>query len=219
MKGLLKNQFYGAISSAVVLLVFFVAVGIILIVSSNPSLLNIYVLVTATAFALNAVSGFRKEASSKWSKYQLTTPVGRKDIVKSRFINHTFWVLAGIILAALFVCLIVFIHGNRYFYYDLRDPLMLFCCGTGIALLMGAIFYPAIYLLETDKSEIIMMISLLGSTGITAGIIWMLNALYDFKPLSDTEFYLNMIIYMAIVLISFLLSYFLTIFIYRRKEC
>lgn len=219
MKGLLKNQFYGAIGSAVVLLAFFAAVGIGLLISGNPSLLNIYVLVAATAFAFNAVSGFRKEASSKWSKYELTTPVGRKDIVKSRFINHTLWVLAGIILSALFVVLTLAIHGNRYFYYDVRDPLMLFSCGTGLALLMGAIFYPAIYLLGTDKSEIMMIISLLGSVGITVGIIWILNAAYDFRSVSDTEFYLNVMIYMVIVLVSFVLSYFLTTFIYRRKEC
>jgi hypothetical protein len=219
MKGLLRNQFYGALSSAVVLLIFFVAIGIGLLISGNPSLLNIYALVTATAFTFNAISGFRKEASSKWSKYELTTPVGRKEIVKSRFINHALWVLAGIILSALFVVLTLAIHGNHYFYYDVRDPLMLFCCGTGIALLMGTIFYPSIYLLGTDKSEIIMIISLLGSVGITVGIIWMLNAAYDFQPVTDTEFYLNVMIYMMIVLVSFVLSYFLTTLIYRRREC
>lgn len=219
MKGLLRNQFYGALGSAVVLLVFFVAIGIGLLISGNASLLNIYVLVAATAFAFNAVSGFRKEASSKWSKYELATPVRRKEIVKSRFISHTLWVLAGVMLSALFVVLTLSIHGNIYFYYDVRDPLMLFCCGTGIALLMGAFFYPSIYLLGTDKSEIIMIISLLGSVGITVGIIWMLNAAYDFQLVTDAEFYLNVAIYMAIVLVSFVLSYFLTTLIYRRKEC
>ncbi len=219
MKGLLKNQFYGALGSALVLLAFFVAVGIGLLISGNPSLLNIYVLVASTAFAFNAVSGFRKEASSKWSKYELTTPVARKEIVKSRYISHGLWVFAGIILSALFVVLTLAIHGNHYFYYDVRDPLMLFCCGAGTALLMGTLFYPAIYLLGTDKSEIIMIISLLGSIGITIGIIWILNAAYDFRSVSDAEFYLNVAIYMVILLVSFVLSYFLTTFIYRRKDC
>jgi|GEM_PF-6848958 len=64
-----------------------------------------------------------------------------------------------------------------------------------------------------------MIISLLGSVGITFGIIWILNAAYDFKELTDPQYYLGLAIYMAIVMVSFVLSYCLTIFIYRRKEC
>ena len=218
MKGLLKNQFYGAIGGAAVLIVFFGAVGAWLLISANPSLLNIYVLVIATAFAFNAVSGLRKESSSKWIRYQLTTPVTRRDIVKSRFVNHVFWVLVGVLLSALFVILALAIHGNQYFYYSIRDPLILFCCGTGIALLMGVIFYPVIYLLGTDKSEIIMIISLLGSIGITSGVFWAYNSVYDFKSVSDLKFYLGVTIYMVLVFVLLILSYFLTTVIYRKKE-
>jgi len=46
-----------------------------------------------------------------------------------------------------------------------------------------------------------------------------LNAAYDFKELTDPQYYLGIAIYMAIVMVSFVLSYCLTIFIYRRKEC
>lgn len=218
MKGLLKNQFYGAWGSAVILLLFFLAIGIGLVISGNPSLLNIYVVVSSAAFSFNAVSGFRKEASSKWNKYELSIPVTRNQIVKSRFVSHALWTLSGIILSALFVLITLKIHGNMYFYYLVRDPLMLFSCGIGIALLTGSIFYPLIYFLGTDKSEIIMIISLLGSVGATIGIFWLLNAANDFQGLSDSEFYLIVTAYIAIVLVTFILSYFLTTLIYQKKE-
>lgn len=219
MKGLLKNQFYGAAAGAAILLGFFIVAGIGLLISGNSSLLNIYVLVSATAFAMNALAGFRKEAASKWSKYELTAPITRKDIAKSRYITHAIWVLAGTLLAALFVGLTVAIHGNFFFYHVIRDPLALFCTGAGIALLMGTIFYPSIYLLGTDKSEIIMIVSLSGAIGITVGVIWILNATYGFDTVSGPEFYLSMAIYMTIAVMSFIFSCFLTTFIYRRKDC
>jgi hypothetical protein len=219
MNGLLKNQFYGAFGGAVVLLVFFSAVGIGLLITGNPTMLNIFALAAATAFAFNTAANFRKEASSKWNKYELTAPVRRSDIVKSRYVSHVIWAFSGMFLSALFVVLTVAIHGNRYFYHTIRDPLTLFSVGIGVALLMGTIFYPMIYLFGADKSEITMIISLPGAVGITVGVMWLFNAAYDFKPVTDYIFYINMAIYLVIVIISFVLSYFLTTFIFRRTEC
>ena len=218
MIGLLKNNFYGALGGAVILLAFFSLAGLGLLISGNPSLLTIFVLISATAFAFNAVSGFRKEASTKWNKYELITPVMRKDIIKSRYISHIIWVVSGLVLAVVFVGLTVLIHGNRFFYYELRDPLSLFCVSIGISLFMGALFYPLIYFLGADKNEIVMIISLIGAVGLTIGTLWLTNAAYGFEPVSDPEFYLSISVFMATAVLSFLLSYFLSRSIYRRKE-
>jgi hypothetical protein len=218
MNGLLKNSFYGALGSAKILLVFFLAAGIVLLVSGNPTLLTVLGLISATVFSFNAVSGFRKEASTKWNKYELTAPVRRKDIVKCRYINHLIWVGAGVLLSAAFIGLTVLFHGNNYFYYEVRDPLTLFCVSTGTALYMGTLFYPAIYFLGTDRSEVIIIVSLLGAIGLSFGTMWAINAGYGFNSLSDPEYYLCMAVFMAVAIASFVLSYFLTNFIYHRKE-
>ncbi len=218
MKGLLKNQFYGAMDSALILLAIFTVFGIGVWFLGYPSLLTVYVLVPATAFALNVTAGFRKEAASKWDKYELATPVKRKDIVKSRYISHFVWVLAGIILSGILVGLTVVRHGNIYFDYIARDPLTIFFVAGGVAVLTGTIFYPVVYIWGADKSEMAIIISLTGAIGGTFGIVWLLNAAYDFRPLSDSEYYLVLTIYMVLVLISFILSYFFTTYIYKRKD-
>lgn len=218
MIGLLKNSFYGAIGSAIIFLVVFSTAGLVLLITGNPSLLNILVVVSSTAFAFNAVSGFRKEASTKWNKYELTTPVRRKDIVKSRYIIHISWIVVGVVLSSIVVGLAVILHGNLYFYHVIRDPLTLFCLSVGIALLMGTLYYPAIYLFGADRSEAIIIISLLGAVGIAFSIIWLINAGNDFNALSDPEYYFFIALFLGIVIILFLLSYVLTVAIYRRKE-
>lgn len=218
MIGLLKNSFYGAIGSAVIVLVVFSAAGLVLLITGNPALLNVLVIISATTFAINTVSGFRKEASTKWNKYELTTPVRRKDIVKSRYISHISWVIFGIVLSAVFVGLAVLVHGNLYFYHVVRDPLTLFCLSAGIALLMGTLYYPAIYLFGADRNEVIIIFSLLGAVGIAFAIIWLINAGNDFNVLSDPEYYFFMALFLGIVITLFLFSYVLTVAIYRRKE-
>ena len=218
MTGLLKNNFYGALGSAKILLAVFLAVGIGLLISANHTLLNIYGLVTATVFSFNAVSGFRKEASTKWNKYELTAPVRRKDIVKSRYINHIIWIGAGLLLSAVFIGLTILFHGNNYFYYEVRDPLTLFSMSVGASLFMGTLFYPAVYFFGTDRSEIMIILSLLGAIGLTFGTIWVINAGHDFSSLSDAKYFLCLAFFLGVAVVSFILSYFLTNFIYRRKE-
>lgn len=218
MIGLLRNNFYGAIGSAVFFFVIFIAAGFTLLITGNPSILNILVALSATAFAFNAISGFRKEAASKWNKYELTMPVRRKDIIRSRYIGHVCWIIIGILLAAIFVGLAILLHGNHFFYHKIRDPLTLFCLSIGIALLFGALYYPLIYLMGADKSEVIIIISLLGAVGTVSGIIWLINAGNDFQSLTNPEYYFFIALFMCIVMLLFLLSHLLTIFIFNRKE-
>lgn len=112
----------------------------------------------------------------------------------------------------------VFIHGNRYFYHVLRDPITLFCLSVGIALLLGTLYYPVIYLLSADRNEIAIIISLIGAIGIALSIIWLINAGNGFNTLSDLEYCLSMAVFMGTIITLFILSYYLTTFIYRRKE-
>lgn len=218
MIGLLKNQFYGAMGSGILFFVAFMAGGLVLLIIGNPALLNILVMVSAPVFVFSAIAGFRKEAATKWSRYELTAPITRNDIVKSRYIGHLFWATVGTSLAAIFVGLAVLLHGNRYFYHPVRDPLTLFCLSVGIALLFGALYYPAIYFFGADKSEMMIILSLFGAVGTALGIIWLINAGNNFEPLSDPEYYMFMTVFMGSIVLLFALSYCLTVFVFRKKE-
>lgn len=218
MKGLLRNSYYGAIRSALVLLVAVFAVGLALLIIGSPTLLTLIVILSAAAACFVAISSFRREASTKWSKYELTTPVRRKDIVKTQYISHVSWVACGIIISVIFVTLAVVLHGNGHFFYELRDPLALFVFSTGTAVFMGALFYPITYFMGADKNEAMMIISLLGAVGLSFGITWLLNVAYGFKKLSDLEFYFSISVYMAVVIVFFIVSYYISTFIYNRKE-
>jgi len=218
MIGLLKNSFYGAIRSAGVLLFVILAVGLALLITGNPILLTLNVIISAGAASFVAISSFRRESSTKWYKYELTTPVKRNDIVKAQYISHVAWVVCGIIVSTIFVALAVLLHTNGYFFYELRDPLALFCFSVGTALFIGVLFYPITYLMGTDKNEVVMIISLIGAVGLTFGIVWLLNAAYGFKPLSDLEFYFSVSVYMAVAISFYIFSYYISTLIYRRKE-
>ena len=106
----------------------------------------------------------------------------------------------------------VAIHGNVFFVYGFQDISSLFTLGTGIALLVGAFFYPLAYLLGMDKSETLLVVSVLGSVGTAVLLIWMVN-------LNGTaSYYTRLGVFALIIVILFCLSYLCTRLIYQRKE-
>lgn len=218
MIGLLRNSFYGAVNSAVIFLATILALGVALLITGSPTLLTLIVVISAAAGSFVSISCFRREAATKWSSYELTAPVSRKDIVKAQYISHVAWIAGGMIVAVVFVALAMLLRGNGYFFYELRDPLALFCFSVGTALFVGTLFYPITYFMGAVKNEVVMLISLIGAIGITYGLTWIFNFIYDFRPLSDPEFYFCISMYTVVTIILFLVSYFVSTLIYRRKE-
>lgn len=212
MKGLFLDNFYKTIGSMKIFAFLVFAAGAAVLITGNDTLLELFVYIAITALSVNGISSMRKDADVKWNKLELTFPVRRNDIVKIKYISYLFWVLTGLVIASIFTALAVVIHGNLFFVYGLRDIISLFTLGTGIALLVGALFYPLAYLLGIDKSETLLIISVIGSVGLAVIFIWMVN------QMGILNHYIRLGIFGLIYISLFYLSYQFTKIIYRRKE-
>ncbi len=212
MKGLFLDNFYKTIGSIKLFAFLVLAVGIAALVTGNATILELFIYIAITALSVNGVTGMRKDADVKWSKLELTLPVKRSDIIKSKYISYLFWVLIGIVTASIFTALAVVIHGNVFFVYGFRDLSSLFTLGTAIALMAGALFYPMAYLFGVDKSETLLVVSVIGSIGFAIFFIWIVN-------LDEMlGYYTRLSIFAFIAILIFLISYIITNIIYRRKE-
>lgn len=218
MKGLLKNNLYGLIENIKIVFAFIALLGIVLLFTGEANLLNIFSLIVAPVVAVLTISCLRKESSSKWSKYKLTLPVKRKEIVKSQYISHSLISLAGMLTVTLFILLTVLIHGNQYFYYGFRDAVTLILLGGILSILIGAIAYPLYYLWGAERTEVILVLSVLLSLAVIIGLSIFVNFFTGSRDVSDTVYYISLSAIMAITVLMFLLSYFLTCQIFKHKE-
>jgi ABC-2 type transport system permease protein len=77
MNGLLKNNFYATLSNAKVFSVVMVLLGAFVAIANYDVLFFAmgYMLLGMVGFPVNSMASIRKESTSKWSKYKLTTPV------------------------------------------------------------------------------------------------------------------------------------------------
>ncbi len=213
MKGLLKNNFLAVCSNAKVFSALMLILGIFVAAVISPSLLIGYALLGIVGFSVIAVTSIKKEFVSKWGKYKLTLPIRRANIVKSYFISQLIWLIVGTTFAGAVISMSWHLHGCPF--DNSIDTLSVFALGISVSLLTGAFFFPLFYLGGEERGEVSLVISLLCGIGITLGIISTLNR---YLSPGFTTILLGTVILTVCSLLTFALSYPLTVCIYKKKE-
>lgn len=202
MKGLFRNNFFAVWINAKVFLIFMLLFAIVVTIIPAQTLQMYFIMIGIVGFSVIAATAIGNEFSSKWGKYKLTLPVKRTDIVRSLFLNQIFWIIVGTLFVGIATGLSYMIHG---FSFDQFSGIFrLFILGISISFFMGAIFIPLIYLTGEDKIVVFLVISLLCAVGIAA-------------MLFNIPLFGNVII-ITCALLLFIVSYPLTISIFKRKE-
>lgn len=202
MKGLFRNNFFAVWINAKVFLIFMLLFAIVVTIIPAQTLQMYFIMIGIVGFSVIAATAIGNEFSSKWGKYKLTLPVKRTDIVKSLFLNQIFGIIVGTLFVGIATGLSYMIHG---FSFDQFSGIFrLFILGISISFFMGAIFIPLIYLTGEDKIVVFLVISLLCAVGIAA-------------MLFNIPLFGNVII-ITCALLLFIVSYPLTISIFKRKE-
>lgn len=216
MKGLLKNNFYGILASAKAFLLFMLLLGIcVIMMEKNTFMIIVYALLGIIGFSINAITSLGNESSSKWNKYKLTAPVKRADIVKSSFLSQLIWLLAGMLFAGIEMTLSILLHGSPF---DRNiDIFFVFTTGIGISLFTASLFFPLSYSGGAEKKQVFLIISLIGSIGIFAKLVDLLNTLFG-SSMTTFQMILGGLFIIICSLLAFILSYLLTVGIFKRKE-
>ena len=212
MKGLLKNNVYTVWANVKVFSVFMLVLGIFVVAVRSQSFQISYVMIGIVGFSVSAIVGVKNEYDSKWGKYKLTLPVKRTDIVKSLFLNQIIWLLSGTFFTGIVMGISWILHGCPF---DRSiDALTLVALGISVSLFMGAMFFPLFYLGGVERSDVFLVITLLCSFGIDLVITTLINELLD-PGITTILFGASALI--ASSLLAFVLSYTLSVFIFKRK--
>lgn len=217
MNGLLKNNIYASITNIKFFSIAMLIFGTFVVLADNriPSLLMGFTLFSIIGFSMNAAFALGKENTSKWEKYKLMTPVKKKDIITSYFISVIACLILGIIFAGIVVSLSLLLHG---FPFDrTTDILLLFITGINISLFMYAFFFPFHYLGNDEKNEVVLILSLFLAIIITMVLISFINWLLGSK-VTLQKLFIGAALLQSFGIVTFLLSYPLTIWLFKRKE-
>lgn len=213
MRGLLKNNFFAAYTSAKMFSVFMLLFGVFVVAVISQSLLIGYALTGMVGFSVNAAAVVKNEFASKWGKYKLTLPVKRADIVKSLFVNQVIWLVIGMAFAGVGTGLSCLLHGCLF--DQPIDILTMFALGISMSLFMGAVFFPMFYLGGEERSEVCLIISLLCAFAADFAIISIMNEVLE--P-GIGNILLGAAVMVVCSLMAFVISCLLAMAIFKRKE-
>ncbi len=163
MKGLIRNNFY-TIEQITKVLVGMMALALLFIVFVNfnreqmPNAVqftDISLLSTIGAFSSVSLEMLKNDAMSKWSKFELTTPITKGDVITARYITYSLFTLIAIVFLTLgFVIPMCFGQAFDLHWYTYYFTLLL-CFN----LLSPAISHPLIVKFGVDKGILIFMLS------------------------------------------------------------
>ncbi len=213
MKGLMKNNFYATLPSAKALAIIMVLTGAFITAVISQTLLISYIVLGIIGFAEIAVSIVKEEFSSKWGKYKLTLPVRRAQIIKSQFINQLIWMSVGTLFAITVTALSWLLHGCPY--DSPFDIVTTFVLGISMSFFMGAVFFPLFYLNGEERGHVFISLSLVCAFIFCYTIVSLIN--YLIEPGFNNRLLGNVIL-LAASAMAYILSYPLTVRIFRRRE-
>lgn len=216
MKGLLRNHYYKILSGLRILLIFILLAGAsILLFGGGEDLLTAFLCLSVIAFPFISSIAVRKSGGGKWDQYILSLPVRRYEIVKSVFITQLITILIGSAISMALFLTSFAIHG--FMFYRYVDVLLLFSSAIGTSLIMNAIFLPISYLDSSDRIEAVSIISLIIAVAAMTALITVINIFLE-KP-SNIQLAVFGVGILILSSAAFVLSYFLTVGIYSKKDC
>ncbi|MGE6618622.1 ABC-2 transporter permease [Bacillus mycoides] len=215
MKGLLLTNYY------LVYRTFFMFMGIAILGAGfvfyfgNASMYRLIATFIILFAAIPALEVIKYESKSGYEKYVLTLPVTRKNIVQSHYLFYFLVVIIGTLLS----------YGIFYVHGLVSDTpiddgiFKSVSLGTFIILNAGAIAYPLLYVFGAEKSDAITIGGACGGLATYFGLQSVIGYLIEQFPISN----LNSSVYVSILytifgVIIYIFSYFISVFIYRKKE-
>ena len=154
MKGLLLDSFYKTVNGMKILLFLLIIIGAVIIAFSDDAfIVQAYIIAVFLSISVYALISIRKDAESKWSRYEIILPVRRNTIILSKFISFLLWVLVSVFMAVLFIGAAVIVKGTCISILDYCDIVTIVVIIRLTCSADRSVFYMGLYLFGLDKTD------------------------------------------------------------------
>lgn len=211
MKGLIRNNLYSMENSILIAFIISIFLAIVPFGGVNSALLPMIISIQIFVFVVNIGTSLRADEMAKWSKFELTLPIKRSNLVLAKYVSIIILILMGIVMGTATMVL------SSYYGYSVDRPALIygFEYGLTLSIFSTSIMYPLSLKLGAGKSEIIFIISAFATLGIMLLIAATLSPWTEGMNLRHP---LVGAVSSIVAIVAFVLSYFVSVIIHNRKE-
>jgi len=201
MKGLLIKDILNFKKQWLVMLFLLIFYSVFAVLNDSPEMVGFMMVLLSLILPMTA---FAYDEQSKWDRYALSMPVSRTEIVLSRYL----FLLLLVVLLSLFAFFLNFCMGVAP--GEAFSSTALF---SALSLLMGAVSFPVLFRFGPEKTRLLMVLVILIPT---VGLMLLERA--GLLPEELPAFGDLLPFFLPAALLLFVLSFFLSVQIYKRKE-
>ncbi|WNS45584.1 ABC-2 transporter permease [Paenibacillus sp. MMS20-IR301] len=161
---------------------------------------------------LNNYYSLQVDEASKWSKLEITFPVQRKTVIRSKYLSFITLIVTGAVFSGV-TTLISFLRDNAAFRsLDLSPGYTL---GFSLSVSTIAIVYPAVLKFGVEKSEMMIFVAA-GSSIVIRIVVWALLGMFrENVNFNSSEVGIASL---AVAVVMFAGSYLLSVRIHKNKQ-
>lgn len=216
MRGLILNNFYSMEDTLKLSFIIAIFSALLSLGINSPNILSAIISCQFFMILGNISASLHVDESSKWNKMEITLPVTRGDIITAKYISF----IGLILLGALFGLITIAITLIKGVPLSISAIIGGYTFGLSYTIITISILYPLILKFGAKKSETMLFISF----GVAIGICFLIRGILSLfiKDLFIKGVNFNSTqagVVTTIVSISFfILSYFISVNIHRKKN-
>lgn len=211
MRGLIRNNLYSMESNILLAFVLSAFLAVSALLMKSPAATPYIIAIQVFLFVVNIGTSLRADEMSKWSKYEITLPVSRGNLVLAKYVSVVILLVLGIFMGAVTV-LLSCVSGHMM---TLPTLLRGFEVGLTLSFFSIAVMYPLVLKFGTEKNELILILSTFGAIGmqlLTAACLAQWTGGMNMRhPLVEA-------VSTLVAIIVFFASYFVSVKIHKGKE-
>lgn len=211
MKGLIRNNFYSMESNMKMAFVIAVLLALTPLLVKNPVFLPMIIAIQIFVFVANTGTSLHADETAKWNKYEITLPIKRSTVIGAKYVTFAILISCGLLMSVITFAF----AGVSELVLNMNTIIWGYEYGIILAMTTTALMYPMMLKFGTEKSELIMLVSV----GMVVGMM-----LFVAMILSGVTNGMNMrhpLVGAVSVVVSVLLfigSYFVSLWIQSKKE-
>lgn len=211
MNGLIRNNFYSMGSNLKISFIMAAVLAFSPLLINKASFYPMIISVQIFLFVANTGTALHADEVSKWNKFELTLPIKRSSIIGAKYITFSVLILCGFLMG-LCTSVCTYLAGQTL---SFSSALWGYTYGLVLSAVSISLMYPIILKIGTEKNELIFLLSAFAAVGAIGVIALSLSSVTNGINLRHP---LVGIVSTLIAILMFILSYFISLKIHKKKE-
>lgn len=215
MKGLLLKDLYNMKGIIRLYLLFPIVSAVLGYIDNSLTFLTTLPIFTCIFFVISA---FAYDEYSHFNEYALTLPLGRKELVKSKYLLSIVILVTMLIMVAILLSIMIICFPSKFPDFNLVEQMVSILSFAAVILIILAIQFPIIFRYGTEKARVLMIICFLGITALCGFILQSMDIPLRSLNISDMNMLVFILIGFVASIIIYICSYFLSYRLILKKE-